>query len=183
MIRKNYTTSIRYCVDQRAGCQHEADARVAHKVVSLLPRRAAIKSVSETSSQAGLSAYKIRVPSPDVYSSNSSFLNTKSEPKLLISSMKTHLWLRCETKPFETRAALTPAAAKKLIEAGINVTVEQDPKRIFDIEEYRKYASPSPRTEPKESSVLTILLDSRLGLAAKSNHTIHGPAHLLQRSF
>lgn len=55
--------------------------------------------------------------------------------------MKTHLWLRCETKPFERRAALTPATAKKLIEAGLHVTVEKDPKRIFDIEEYRKCAS------------------------------------------
>jgi len=57
--------------------------------------------------------------------------------------MKTHLWLRCETKLLERRTALTPAAAKKLIEAGLDVTVEEDPKRVFDIEEYRKCAFPS----------------------------------------
>jgi len=67
----------------------------------------------------------------------------KSELKLLSSPAKTLLWLRCETNSFERRAPLTPAAAKKLIEAGLDLTVEEDPKRIFDIEEYKKCAFPS----------------------------------------
>jgi len=50
---------------------------------------------------------------------------------------KTPVWLRCETKPFEKRAALTPTTAKKLIDAGFDVVVEEDPQRIFNIEEYR----------------------------------------------
>jgi saccharopine dehydrogenase (NAD+, L-lysine-forming) len=50
---------------------------------------------------------------------------------------KTPVWLRCETKPFEKRAALTPTTAKKLIDAGFDVAVEEDPQRIFRIEEYK----------------------------------------------
>lgn len=57
------------------------------------------------------------------------------------SSAKTQLWLRSETKLLERRTPLTPAAAKKLLEAGLDVAVEEDPKRIFDIEEYKKCAS------------------------------------------
>ncbi|KAG8917760.1 Saccharopine dehydrogenase [Tulasnella sp. 418] len=48
------------------------------------------------------------------------------------------LWLRCEKKEFERRAALTPTTAKKLIDAGFEITVERDPQRIFDDEEYEK---------------------------------------------
>jgi saccharopine dehydrogenase (NAD+, L-lysine forming) len=46
------------------------------------------------------------------------------------------LWLRCETKAFEKRAALTPTTAKKLLDAGYDISVEEDPNRIFDISEY-----------------------------------------------
>ncbi|EJT99872.1 saccharopine dehydrogenase [Dacryopinax primogenitus] len=46
------------------------------------------------------------------------------------------LWLRCETKPFERRAALTPSTARELIKDGFTITVERDPQRIFDDEEY-----------------------------------------------
>ncbi|KAF9504925.1 hypothetical protein BS47DRAFT_1334486 [Hydnum rufescens UP504] len=48
------------------------------------------------------------------------------------------LWLRCEKKEFECRSALTPTTAKKLIDAGFVVTVERDPQRIFDDEEFEK---------------------------------------------
>ena len=48
------------------------------------------------------------------------------------------LYLRCEMKPAEHRAALTPTTAKKLIDAGFDITVERDPQRIFDDEEYEK---------------------------------------------
>ncbi|GAA5869864.1 hypothetical protein JCM1840_007657 [Sporobolomyces johnsonii] len=47
-----------------------------------------------------------------------------------------NLHLRCETKEFEHRAALTPTTAKKLIDAGFTITVERDPQRIFDDAEY-----------------------------------------------
>ncbi|KAF8807586.1 saccharopine dehydrogenase [Phlegmacium glaucopus] len=46
------------------------------------------------------------------------------------------LWLRCEKKEFERRAALTPTTSKKLIEAGFDIFVERDNQRIFDDSEY-----------------------------------------------
>lgn len=46
------------------------------------------------------------------------------------------IWLRCETKEFERRAALTPTTVKALIAAGFHVTIERDTQRIFDDEEY-----------------------------------------------
>lgn len=52
--------------------------------------------------------------------------------------MPAQLWLRCETKEFEHRAALTPATAKKLMDAGFKITVERDPQRIFKDEEYEQ---------------------------------------------
>ena len=48
------------------------------------------------------------------------------------------LWLRCETKEDERRSALTPTTARALIDAGFRITVEKDPKRIFDIDEYAR---------------------------------------------
>lgn len=49
-----------------------------------------------------------------------------------------HLWLRAETKPMEHRAALSPAAAKELLDAGFKITVEKSTQRIFDDDEYAK---------------------------------------------
>ena len=51
---------------------------------------------------------------------------------------KSTLWLRHETKPFEKRTAITPSAAKVILEAGHDVVVEKSPIRIYDIEEYRE---------------------------------------------
>ncbi len=48
------------------------------------------------------------------------------------------IYLRCEMKPHEHRAALTPTTARKLLDAGFDVTVERDPQRIFEDEEYEK---------------------------------------------
>ncbi len=48
------------------------------------------------------------------------------------------LWLRCEKKEFERRAALSPSVAKKLIDAGFKIFVERDEQRIFDDSEYEK---------------------------------------------
>jgi saccharopine dehydrogenase (NAD+, L-lysine-forming) len=57
---------------------------------------------------------------------------------LLTTSQPTQLWLRCETKPFEHRSALTPTTAKKLLDAGFKITVERDPQRIFDDTEFEQ---------------------------------------------
>lgn len=46
------------------------------------------------------------------------------------------LWLRCETKEFERRSALTPTTSKKLIDAGFEIYVERDEQRIFDDAEF-----------------------------------------------
>ncbi|KAJ6574831.1 hypothetical protein B0H19DRAFT_1208388 [Mycena capillaripes] len=49
---------------------------------------------------------------------------------------KPSLWLRCEKKEFERRAALTPTTSKQLIDAGFEIFVERDEQRIFDDSEY-----------------------------------------------
>ncbi len=71
-----------------------------------------------------------------------------NDSKLPIPLEKTQLWLRCETKPLEKRTPLTPAAAKKLIEDGLDVAVEEDPKRIFDTKEYQRCSSLSLELNP-----------------------------------
>ncbi|KAG1091417.1 hypothetical protein G6F42_019438 [Rhizopus arrhizus] len=58
------------------------------------------------------------------------------------SNTAPHLWLRAETKPMEHRAALTPATAKILLDAGFKITVERSEQRIFDDEEYVKVGCP-----------------------------------------
>ena len=54
--------------------------------------------------------------------------------------MSQPLWLRCEKKEFERRAALSPKIAKSLINAGFSIHVERDEQRIFDDSEYESYA-------------------------------------------
>ncbi|TFK40972.1 saccharopine dehydrogenase [Crucibulum laeve] len=49
---------------------------------------------------------------------------------------KPTLWLRCEKKEFERRAALTPTTSKQLIDAGFDIVVERDEQRIFEDAEY-----------------------------------------------
>jgi hypothetical protein len=56
------------------------------------------------------------------------------------TSMSQHLWLRCEKKEFERRAALSPKIAKALIDEGFTIHVERDEQRIFDDSEYESYA-------------------------------------------
>lgn len=59
-------------------------------------------------------------------------------PRMTSSIQRPQLWLRCETKPFERRAVLTPTIALKLIDAGFEIFVEGDEQRIFDDIEYEK---------------------------------------------
>jgi len=56
--------------------------------------------------------------------------------------MSQHLWLRCEKKEFERRAALSPKNAKALIDNGFTIHAERDEQRIFDDSEYESYARP-----------------------------------------
>lgn len=87
------------------------------------------------------------------------------EPKLPSSSEKLQLWLRCETKLFEKRAVLTPAAAKQLIEAGLDVAVEEDQDRIYDIEEYKKWVTSLPLSPI--FLIITTLISARVGCEVK----------------
>ena len=48
-----------------------------------------------------------------------------------------HIWLRAETKPQEQRTALTPSNAKKLLDAGFQVTVEASTQNIFPDQQYK----------------------------------------------
>ena len=68
-------------------------------------------------------------------------LTSESFPTLSSTSHKMPkqvLWLRCEKKEFERRAALTPTTSKKLIEAGFEIFVERDDQRIFRDSEYEE---------------------------------------------
>jgi saccharopine dehydrogenase (NAD+, L-lysine-forming) len=55
-----------------------------------------------------------------------------------MTSKSPTLWLRCEKKKFERRAALTPTTSKQLIDAGFKIFVERDSERIFDDSDYEK---------------------------------------------
>jgi len=48
----------------------------------------------------------------------------------------THLWIRHEVRSTERRAPVVPDDVRRLVDAGIAVTVEESPQRIFPIEEY-----------------------------------------------
>ncbi|WP_406452109.1 saccharopine dehydrogenase [Streptomyces sp. NBC_01622] len=47
-----------------------------------------------------------------------------------------HLWLRHETRTTERRTPVVPADARRLLESGVTLTVEESPQRIFPVEEY-----------------------------------------------
>lgn len=47
-----------------------------------------------------------------------------------------HLWLRHEVRPTERRTLIVPSDARRLVESGVTLTVEESPQRIFPVEEY-----------------------------------------------
>ena len=47
-----------------------------------------------------------------------------------------HLWLRHEVRSTERRTPVVPSDARRLVDAGVTLTVEESPQRIFPIEEY-----------------------------------------------
>jgi saccharopine dehydrogenase (NAD+, L-lysine-forming) len=47
-----------------------------------------------------------------------------------------HLWLRHEVRSTERRTPIVPDDARRLVAAGVDLTVEESPQRIFPIEEY-----------------------------------------------
>ena len=46
------------------------------------------------------------------------------------------LWMRHEVRPTERRAPIVPVDARRLVEDGIAVTVEDSPQRVFPISDY-----------------------------------------------
>jgi saccharopine dehydrogenase (NAD+, L-lysine forming) len=48
----------------------------------------------------------------------------------------TRLWMRHEARETERRAPIVPADARRLVEAGIDLTVEHSPQRAFPIDAY-----------------------------------------------
>jgi saccharopine dehydrogenase (NAD+, L-lysine forming) len=47
-----------------------------------------------------------------------------------------HLWLRHEARTTERRTPVVPSDARRLVESGVTLTVEESPQRIFPVEEY-----------------------------------------------
>lgn len=47
-----------------------------------------------------------------------------------------HLWLRHEVRSTERRTPIVPDDARRLVENGVRLTVEESPQRIFPVEEY-----------------------------------------------
>ncbi|MFJ7904404.1 saccharopine dehydrogenase [Streptomyces sp. NPDC096198] len=70
-----------------------------------------------------------------------------------------HLWLRHETRTTERRTPLAPSDARRLVDGGATVTVEDSPQRVFPAEEYEaagcRLAAPgSWTTAPRDAVVL-----------------------------
>jgi len=92
----------------------------------------------------------------------------------------THLWLRDETKPDEKRTALTPAAIKALLDAGMKVTVEESQNRAIPTNEYQTTGceiTPSQnwKNAPKDAHILGLkeLLDEDEPLTHKHIYFAH----------
>jgi len=49
----------------------------------------------------------------------------------------TRLWIRHETRSTERRAPVSPADARALVAAGVGITVEDSPQRVFATSDYR----------------------------------------------
>ncbi|MFJ3669783.1 saccharopine dehydrogenase [Streptomyces sp. NPDC090106] len=69
------------------------------------------------------------------------------------------LWLRHEVRPTERRTPVVPADARRLVESGVTLTVEDSPQRIFPVEEYeaagaRIAPAGSWTTAPEDAVVL-----------------------------
>ena len=79
--------------------------------------------------------------SPDVEKIECAYACAPLAPAMTSPAMSDYrqpLYLRCEMKKHEHRAALTPSTAKQLLDSGFDVIVERDPQRIFDDEEYER---------------------------------------------
>ena len=81
----------------------------------------------------------------------------------------TVLHFRAETKPLEHRSAVTPTIAKKLVDAGYTVNVEQSSLSIFDSSEYEDTGAS--------------LVPTGSWIDAPSNHIVVGLKELPEEDF
>jgi saccharopine dehydrogenase (NAD+, L-lysine-forming) len=48
----------------------------------------------------------------------------------------THIWIRAEERPNEQRVGVTPGGVTALVQAGFQVTLEEDPSRAIALADY-----------------------------------------------
>jgi len=77
----------------------------------------------------------VRPVVPEVYNLILSEMETM-DVKFVEKVSPVHFWLRSEIKPGEERVALSPADAKKCIDAGFKISVERSAHRCISDEEY-----------------------------------------------
>jgi len=68
----------------------------------------------------------------------------------------THIWIRAEERPNEQRVGVTPGGVTALVQAGFQVTLEEDPSRAIALADYTGCslaATGSWRTAPKDAII------------------------------
>lgn len=96
------------------------------------------------------------------------------------------LWLRNETNPNELRAVLTPGDARTLIAAGVTVTVEDSPQRVFPTAEYaaagaRIVPAGGWAEAPADEVILGLKAPGPEPVALRHRHVFFGHAYKGQR--
>ena len=99
----------------------------------------------------------------------------------------THLWVRAESRANEQRVGLTPQGAKRLLSAGMKVTVEDSPTRCIPTADYKAAgcdiaAAGTWPSAPKDAVVFGLkeLPEDRSGLSHR--HILFGHAYKGQPS-
>ena len=88
----------------------------------------------------------------------------------------THFWVRSEYRDDELRTPLTPSGARKLLDNGIKVTVEESNKRVYFNDEYRSVGCEiADRGSWTNSDLRTIIL----GLKELSNEITFSHRHIM----
>ncbi|WP_225826023.1 saccharopine dehydrogenase [Streptomyces naphthomycinicus] len=96
-----------------------------------------------------------------------------------------HLWLRHESRTTERRTPVVPADARRLVDEGVTLTVEESPQRIFPVAEYeaagcRRAPAGSWVTAPRDAVILGLkeLPEEPAGLTHR--HILFGHAYKRQ---